>query len=88
MHNDSLASLVPVIPGQIGGTATHIISARSLHKALGVGRDFTTWIKSRIDEYGFIEGVDYTIFDSPIPGNQSTNFEQHEEGGKTKRGGD
>ncbi|EJY6443109.1 antA/AntB antirepressor family protein [Salmonella enterica] len=70
MHNDSLASLVPVIPGQIGGTATHIISARSLHKALGVGRDFTNWIKSRINEYGFIEGVDYIVVEnlsSPNP---------------------
>ncbi|HFW3112014.1 TPA: antA/AntB antirepressor family protein [Salmonella enterica subsp. diarizonae serovar 61:r:-] len=88
MRNDSLASLVPVVSGQIGGLDTHVVSARALYKALGVGRDFTTWIKSRIDEYGFIEGIDYAIFDSPISGNQSTNFEQPEEESKTKRGGD
>jgi phage anti-repressor protein len=35
------------------------VSARALHKALGVGRDFTNWIKGRIDQYGFIAGTDY-----------------------------
>jgi phage anti-repressor protein len=30
-----------------------------LHKALGVGRDFTNWIKGRIDQYGFIAGTDF-----------------------------
>lgn len=30
-----------------------------MHKALGVGRDFTNWIKGRIDQYGFIAGTDF-----------------------------
>lgn len=33
-----------------------------MHEFLGVKRDFSTWIKDRIEEYGFIEGQDY-IFD-------------------------
>lgn len=37
------------------------VSARELHKVLGVGRDFTTWIKGRIEKYGFIELRDFTI---------------------------
>ncbi|ELP8537528.1 antA/AntB antirepressor family protein [Salmonella enterica] len=66
-----IAALVPVIPGSIGGNQTHIVSARALHKALGVKRDFTTWIKDRIRRYGFIEGVDYVVVEnltSPVLG--------------------
>lgn len=29
-----------------------IVSARELHGFLEVGRDFTTWIKGRIEKYG------------------------------------
>jgi phage anti-repressor protein len=56
---DSFAELVPVISGQIGGRETNIVSAKALHKVLGVGRDFTNWIKGRIGQYDFIPGVDY-----------------------------
>jgi phage anti-repressor protein len=37
------------------------VNARDLHTALEVGRDFSTWIKGRIEEYGFAEGEDYEI---------------------------
>lgn len=36
-------------------------NARTLHEYLGVGRDISTWIKSRIKKYGFIENEDYKI---------------------------
>ena len=42
-----------------------IVSARELHAALGVGKDFSTWIKDRIEKYGFIEGRDYQKSQSP-----------------------
>ncbi|MEE6042780.1 antA/AntB antirepressor family protein, partial [Avibacterium paragallinarum] len=32
------------------------INARNLHQALQIGRDFSTWIKNRIEECSFIEG--------------------------------
>ena len=38
-----------------------LVSARELHEFLGVGRDFTTWIKGRIEKYDFKENVDFTI---------------------------
>ena len=37
------------------------VSARELHLFLGVGRDFSNWIKGRIEEYGFIENQDYSL---------------------------
>lgn len=86
--NNIFADIVPVISGQIGGRESNIVSAKALHKALGVGNDFSTWIKLRIDEYGFVLGTDYAVFDSSNFRNQSTNFEQDEANWVTKRGGD
>lgn len=56
---NDFAAIVPVIAGRIGGREANIVSAKALHKALGVGRDFTNWIKGRIDQYGFIAGTDF-----------------------------
>ncbi|HEJ9057485.1 TPA: antA/AntB antirepressor family protein [Serratia fonticola] len=86
--NNDFAALVPVISGQIGGRESNIVSAKALHKALGVGNDFSTWIKLRIDEYGFALGADYAVFDSPDFRNQSAKNDQLESGWVTKRGGD
>lgn len=35
--------------------------ARDLHKFLGSKQDFSTWIKSRIEQYGFTENQDFTL---------------------------
>lgn len=37
------------------------VNARKLHTFLGVGRDFSNWIKQRIEKYGFLEGEDYAL---------------------------
>ncbi|RYM57873.1 antA/AntB antirepressor family protein [Serratia liquefaciens] len=88
INSNDFAALVPVISGQIGGRESNIVSAKALHKALGVGNDFSTWIKLRIDEYGFVLGADYAVFDSPNFRNQSAKNDQVESGWVTKRGGD
>ncbi|EEZ5175478.1 antA/AntB antirepressor family protein [Escherichia coli] len=61
LSQQNFAAIIPVSPGIIGGLETGIVSARALHKALGVGRVFRSWIKGRIEEYGFTEGVDYEV---------------------------
>ena len=38
-----------------------LVSARELHEFLESKQDFTTWIKGRIDKYGFIENEDFTL---------------------------
>ena len=38
-----------------------LVDARELHRKLQTGRDFSNWIKGRIQEYGFIENEDYFI---------------------------
>jgi anti-repressor protein len=66
-----MTELIPVRPGPIGGSATWVVDARDLHYFLQVGRDFSTWIRGRIDEYGFEEDTDYAMIDSPKLVNQS-----------------
>ncbi|WP_240339639.1 antA/AntB antirepressor family protein [Halobacillus ihumii] len=36
------------------------VNARELHDQMMVGKDFSTWIKNRIENYGFIEGEDFS----------------------------
>ena len=43
----------------IGEASVPTVDARELHAFLGVGRDFTNWIKDRLATYGFAEGVDF-----------------------------
>lgn len=50
--------------GEIGGVSVQTVSARALHLFLRVGKDFSTWIKDRIEQYGFVEGVDFVMFDA------------------------
>lgn len=59
ISGNEFAAIVPVISGQIGGRETNIVSARALHKTLGVGRDFSTWFGDRAEEYAFVRGVGY-----------------------------
>ena len=40
--------------------AQQFVEARKLYVSLGVARDFSTWIKDRIEKYGFIEGADFS----------------------------
>jgi len=42
------------------------VSARELHLFLESKQEFTNWIKGRIKKYGFIENVDFEVFDNFI----------------------
>lgn len=52
--------LIPVFNGELDGRAQQLCDARDLHTFLGVGRDFSNWIKGRIEQYGFVEGEDFS----------------------------
>ena len=49
------------------------VSARDLHDALGVKKDFSSWIKERISKYGFAEYHDFEVF---------TEFGENPNGGR------
>lgn len=52
------SGLIPVYESEKG---SRLVNVRELHAFLEVGRDFTTWIKDRIEKYGFIENQDYIL---------------------------
>lgn len=54
-----------------------LINARDLHESLQAGRDFSTWIKDRIEKYGFVEGEDFFKHDescSPNLGSKKDSY--------------
>lgn len=62
--------LFALVSQSIGDETQQTVNARELHSFLEVGKDFSTWIKDRIEKYGFVEDVDYVKIDSPKMGNQ------------------
>ena len=52
---------IKVIQKDFNGEKKRFVNARELYQWLGVGRDFSTWIKDRIDKYDFVEDLDYFI---------------------------
>lgn len=51
-----------VMEGHIGGELVQTVNGRDLHRFLEVGKDFSTWIKDRVAQYGFSENTDYVVF--------------------------
>jgi phage anti-repressor protein len=64
-------ALIPVFAGTIQDRPAQLVDARVLHTFLEVARDFSTWLKKRIADYGFIKDQDYIQIDSPVLGNQT-----------------
>lgn len=45
----------------ISDQVVQTVNARELHAFLESKQDFSTWVKGRIDQYGFTEGEDFTL---------------------------
>jgi len=56
--------IMKVSQSEIGGQQVNAVNARDLHAFLEVGKDFSTWIKNRIEQYGFVENQDFACMDS------------------------
>ena len=54
------------------------VNARELHAFLGVGKDFSSWIKERITKYEFVEGLDFEVFtnsgENPVGGRPTIDY--------------
>lgn len=53
--------LLEVIQRVLGEESVPTVNARKLHEFLEVGKDFSTWIKDRIEKYDFVQDQDYVI---------------------------
>jgi phage anti-repressor protein len=52
---------ISIFDSTINSEIVKTINARDLHCFLDVGKDFSNWIKGRIDQYNFIENQDFTV---------------------------
>ena len=52
---------IKVVQKDFNGEKKRFVNARELYQWLGVGRDFSNWIKDRIKKYDFVENLDYFI---------------------------
>jgi phage anti-repressor protein/phage antirepressor YoqD-like protein len=53
--------LIKLTHTTIGDDTVQTINARELHAFLEVGKDFSSWIKDRIDQYSFENNKDYLL---------------------------
>lgn len=52
--------LITTFTGNLNGESQSLVNARELHHLLGVGRDFSNWFKTRVEQYDFVEEQDYS----------------------------
>ena len=55
---NDLNSIFPVTAESFSAPS---VDGRKLHEWLGVGRDFTNWMKARIEKYGFLPSQDFML---------------------------
>lgn len=60
--------LIPTFTGELAGEMQQLVNARDLHSILESGQEFTSWVKNRIEKYGFIDNEDYLIILSKTKG--------------------
>lgn len=53
--------LINVTNKDVGNVNVQTVNARELHSYLEVGKEFSHWIKDRIEMYGFVENEDYVL---------------------------
>lgn len=58
--------LITINREQIDGQEIRTVNARELHEFLESKQEFSAWIKSRIEQYDFVENQDYVVFDKII----------------------
>ena len=54
--------LIAIGERAVGADLVQTVDGRELHAFLRVGKDFSNWMKDRIAQYGFAEGVDFVIY--------------------------
>ena len=73
---------IKIAESAIGDDTAQTVNARELHAFLGVGRDFSDWIKEKIRQYEFVLDVDYAMVNVPAPrnggvGNRGARIDYH-----------
>ena len=53
--------LISLNQSAINGELQQTVNARELHAFLESKQDFSTWIKNRVEQYGFVENQDFIL---------------------------
>ena len=69
-----MSELFVLVNRPVNGQAQQTVNARELHAFLENRDHFATWIKDRIEQYGFVENQDFVSF-SEIPENGGRRIE-------------
>ncbi|WP_421180592.1 antA/AntB antirepressor family protein [Aeromonas enteropelogenes] len=72
-----LAKWLPLTEQAIEGKPVKTVNVREIHAFLTVGRDFSNWIKDRIAECGFADGVGFTTVETLSSSNSASASESH-----------
>ena len=56
-----MTELFVLVNRPVAGQAQQTVNARELHAFLESKQEFSNWIKNRIEDYGFLDGVDFLI---------------------------
>lgn len=69
--------LISLTQSAINGELQQTVNARELHAFLESKQDFSTWIKNRIEKYGFVENQDFVRFHKKMEANNATMIEYY-----------
>ena len=59
-------NLIKITKQTIGDDEVNAVNARDLHDFLESKQDFSTWIKNRIKQYGFLQDTDFIKFHNSV----------------------
>ena len=57
-----MQNLIVINTSILGNDLKQTVNARDLHMFLEVGKDFSNWMKDRIEQYGFEENQDFIVY--------------------------
>lgn len=63
-------ALIPLLSAEIQAETVPLCNARDLHAALQVDTRFNDWMARRIEDYGFVDGLDFQTIDYSNLSNQ------------------
>ena len=72
LNKSQIEALITINNLNINNERIQTVNARELHSYLESKQDFSTWIKKRINDYGFLENTDFIRFHKKMEANNAT----------------
>ena len=70
-----MSNIIHIVRTNMEGSAVNAVNARELWEQLESKRDFSTWIKARIEKFDFVEGEDCIRLHKKVEANNATLVE-------------